>query len=52
MDSEGKFELTKFRGDTCTICKQVLTADNVDETGKIKTLQTTDRVSTIGHGYE
>ena len=44
MDSKGKFELTMFRGDARNICKQMLTADNVDETGKIKTLQTTDRV--------
>ena len=32
-------------------CKRVLTANNVNETGKIKILQTSDRVSTVEQGY-
>ena len=51
MDSKGKFELMKFRNDTCSMCKRVLTADDVKEMGKIKILQITDSVSMIGHGY-
>ena len=43
------FELIKFWGDN--VYKRVLIADNVKETGKIKTLQTTDSVWTFGHGY-
>ena len=31
--------------------KRVLTANNVNETGKIKILQTSDRVSTVEQGY-
>ena len=37
-----KFKLMKFRDDN--VCKRVLIADNVKETGKIKILQTTKSV--------
>ena len=49
MDSKGNFELMKFRNDN--MCKQVLTANDVKEMGKIKILQTTDIISMIRHVY-
>ena len=39
----------KFQGDN--VCKRVLIADNVKETGKIKILQTTINIQMDGYCY-
>ena len=39
----------EFRGDK--MCKRVLIADNTKEMGKIKILQTTDRIWIVLHIY-
>ena len=49
MGRKGKFELKSFRGDN--MCYQLLTVINDKEKVKLRVLQITDSVSTMGHGY-